>query len=217
MSETTTPKQAAKALKELEALEAQAVKADQAAREASSKLTQARAEHEALDRQRFHLLRDRPELEDSEGAPVDPKNELGQLEKQRAEVGDLGKWQREYDHARRIEDRCNERIREYRAQNAVALVEAFRATAEEAAQQLDDALNTARAAASFYRGVWSRSAGLIADVQGLTTRAVPGGDEVGAIERVLADLGHLPPPIPDMTPPEAVIMFPDDRPAGADR
>jgi hypothetical protein len=213
MTEKKKPnKAAAKALAELEALEAEAVKADQAAREASGKLTQARAEHEALDRRRFHLLRDRPELEDSEGAPVDPRNDLGLLEKQRAKVGDLGKLQREYEHARRIEDRCNERIIDYRAQHVAELVEAFTPQAQQAARQMAEALETARAAAAHYRGCWNRSAGLVGPVDYLTTRSVPGGDEIGAVEKVLAQVSDLPVPVPDMTPPQAVVMFPDDRP-----
>ena len=218
MSKDKPPsKAAAKALADLEALEAAAVEADQAAREASLALTKARAEHEDLDRRRWKLLRDRPELQDRDGAPVDDTNDLAKLEQERAKVGNPHDLQRECDHRRTIQNRCDERVREYRADHVAELVEGFTPRAEEATRQLADALDAARAAAEHYRGCWNRSAGLVGPVDGLTTRCVPGADEIGAVEKTLAQVGGaLPVPVPDLTPPQAVVVFPDDRPGGAD-
>ena len=212
----TAPKQAtpAQAMEALEQLEAEAAEADADARDRSQRLTRAQGEHDALNSQRFRLLNRQPELADHNGNPVDPDNQLALLEQRRAEIGDLADLTRQYDHARKIEQVRNERVREFVAANHELLAAAQRPRAEAAADQLTEALKTARAAADHYLGTKNRSEGLTAPVPGLTTRDVP-GDEVHDLIRLLDGIGELPPPVHDATPkPQAVIVFPDDRPWG---
>jgi hypothetical protein len=209
MSNTKPPKEAVKALKELQRLEADAVKADAKAREVSGQLTRARAEHDEINRRRYLLLEDRPELETPTGAPAEAGNDLDLLEKQRAKIGDLNDLQAAYNHARKIENRCNQRITEYIAQHYPQLVDAFRPEAEAAAQQFAEAVETAKQAAYHYRGIKQRAEGLTGPVQGITTRVVP-GDDVHEVIRVLDQVGELPPPIQDLDQPQAVAVFPSD-------
>jgi uncharacterized protein (DUF885 family) len=199
------------AMAQLEALEADARQADENARAISQQINAARADHEALDGERYRLLRDRPELKDHNEQPTDPKNDLAKLEARRSKLPDVDDLQRQYSHARTIEDRCHERIREYQQGHYDQLVLAQVPRAEDAASQLHDALDQARAAAEHYLGVKNRSEGLTHGVPDVTNRMVP-GDDISHLLRALQGW-ELPPPVQPSGPqPQAVIMFPDDRP-----
>lgn len=208
MTETKKSISPKRAMAELEKLEGEVTKAAEQAVRISHELTKARATHEALDSERWHLLRDRPELENHTGQPTDPKNDLGKLEARRAKAPDPGDLQAQYDHARKIENRCMDRVREFIRDNYDAVVEAHRPRAEAAAQQLADALETTRQAALHYDGTRNRSMGLTGPVEGLTTRVVP-GEAVGNLLKALEGW-DFPAPVQDTAPPETVaVSVPD--------
>jgi hypothetical protein len=180
--------------KELERLERHA----QELRSKSSEIgRKARAATDALKpliERRTGLIKNDPGLVDHYGNPVDPKNAVAEVDREIAKLPNPDDLRARYDHARRITEVAEQKVRDYISQNYETVSAGFEPQAEKAAAELKKASEGALAAADFYLGTVRRAHGLLT-ASGQDRVRVPGEDQIAPLIKTLRQLAEMPAPI----------------------
>lgn len=179
----------------LEAVHAEALteanRLDSEVQAASSRLRELAAERE--DRTGRE-----PRLVDHQSAPVDPDNEIGRIDREIADVGDITDLAGRARHAGAITDQAWRDVEAFMDGHRDQLLAEHALVAERARDAAEAGMRAAVAGIDNYIDVVHRTVGLLRGDRKLDGRNVPGLDRAGELKRAL-EYPELPVPMPDPT------------------
>lgn len=195
MTTATKPRSQSSELAALQELERLWDKATQDAKRLGTEHNEKVNTYRSLSDERRRLLHRDPGLADHLGQPTHADNDVGQIDKAIADLGDIDELGAKVAHARRLAEKAKQDAMAHIQANFSEIVEQFRPQAEAAVEGVRARADELAQAIETYLNAFRRSVGLTEPIQGLDGRHVPGVDHAAAIQRTVADL-DLPVPVP---------------------